>query len=403
MPIDAGIYSQIQQPQIESPINAMAKVAALQNAQNQNKLFSMQAQDAEEARAGKNALAEAYKANYDPVTGQINRSGLFSSLAQRNQGAQIPGLQKTFNEQDKAQREADKAKLEGVKQHIDLQGQLLGGVKDQNSWTQALQIAQQNGIDVSKFPQQYDPATVQQLRQRALSAKDQVEQEWKAKNYDLDVRKVGISAGNLGLARERLAYDKGQPKGQYDAASGMLVDTRTGTARPVVGPDGQPIVTGGGKPLTEDQAKASGWLAQSENAFNNMKSAIKEDTGAAKPGLGEAVGAVPLLGAAGNYLKSANRQKYSQASSSLSEALLRAATGAGVNENEAKQKISELTPQFGDSDAVIKQKMDSIPVYIESLKIRSSPRGAAGAAQAVSKSGSQGGQGGKPSLDDIFK
>jgi len=50
--------------------------------------------------------------------------------------------------------------------------------------------------------------------------------------------------------------------------------------------------------------------------------------------------------------------------------LLRAATGAGVNKDEAKQKIDELTPKYLDKPEVKKQKLDAIPVYIESLKTR---------------------------------
>jgi hypothetical protein len=45
-------------------------------------------------------------------------------------------------------------------------------------------------------------------------------------------------------------------------------------------------------------------------------------------------------------MRGADRQKFMQGSSSLSEALLRAATGAGVNKDEAAQKIQELTPVF---------------------------------------------------------
>jgi hypothetical protein len=72
-------------------------------------------------------------------------------------------------------------------------------------------------------------------------------------------------------------------------------------------------------------------------------------------------------------LRSPNRQKFNQASSSLSESLLRAATGAGVNKDEAVQKVQELTPVFGDSPEVIDQKMRAIPLYIDSLKVRAGP------------------------------
>ncbi|RKJ96632.1 hypothetical protein [Alicycliphilus denitrificans] len=59
----------------------------------------------------------------------------------------------------------------------------------------------------------------------------------------------GIAGGNLALSRERLAFDKQQPRGQIvtDADGGVqIVNTHTGEARPVVGPDGQPVIGKGG-------------------------------------------------------------------------------------------------------------------------------------------------------------
>lgn len=132
-----------------------------------------------------------------------------------------------------------------------------------------------------------------------------------------------------------------------------------------------------GKSLTEDQGKATGWLVQAENAWKNMRSVAYDGnnklTGAAKPGVPDAIAAVPGMSATANFLRSADRQKFMQASSSLSESLLRAATGAGINKEEAEQKVKELTPQFGDGTQVIQQKMDAIPLYIESLKVRAGP------------------------------
>ena len=36
----------------------------------------------------------------------------------------------------------------------------------------------------------------------------------------------------------------------------------------------------------------------------------------------------------------------------------------------ARQKIEEITPVYGDKPAVIKQKLDSVKVYLDSLKSR---------------------------------
>jgi hypothetical protein len=133
---------------------------------------------------------------------------------------------------------------------------------------------------------------------------------------------------------------------------------------------------GGAGAATEDERKAAGWLAQATNAYNNMLGAMytKEGkkTGAEKPGVIEsALGTLPVIGEGSAALaRGTDRQKFTQAASSLSEALLRAATGAGVNRDEAKQKLEELTPLFTDDEDTRKQKLAAIPVYLESLKSR---------------------------------
>lgn len=133
---------------------------------------------------------------------------------------------------------------------------------------------------------------------------------------------------------------------------------------------------GGAGAATEDERKAAGWLAQATNAYNNMLGAMytKEGktTGAEKPGVIEsALGTLPFIGEGSAALaRGTDRQKFTQAASSLSEALLRAATGAGVNRDEAKQKLEELTPLFTDDADTRKQKLAAIPVYLDSLKSR---------------------------------
>ena len=54
----------------------------------------------------------------------------------------------------------------------------------------------------------------------------------------------------------------------------------------------------------------------------------------------------------------------------MAEALLRAATGAGMNEYEAKQKVRELVPQLGDKPGLVAQKTASYDVYMKSLQSR---------------------------------
>lgn len=117
---------------------------------------------------------------------------------------------------------------------------------------------------------------------------------------------------------------------------------------------------------TEDERKGAGWLAQATNAYDNMLKAVSEDPKASDPGFWETV----LPASTAGYAQSAPRQKFTQAASSFAEAALRAATGAGVNKDEAAQKVKELTPQYFDTPELKKQKFDSMKIYLESLQER---------------------------------
>lgn len=155
---------------------------------------------------------------------------------------------------------------------------------------------------------------------------------------------------------------------------------------------------------SEDERKAAGWLEQMNKAARDMREAMRLNPDSAKPGFVESLPLVPE--AAKNMSRSPARQKFLQGASSFAEAALRMATGAGINESEAKQKVAELTPQWGDSDAVIAQKWESLRMYIESARARAG-RAAGSAAQATAPApvpapAKPTAPGQKPSLDAIF-
>lgn len=160
------------------------------------------------------------------------------------------------------------------------------------------------------------------------------------------------------------------------------------------GPDGAPALTfipgGPGDPkvkaeggvATEDERKAAGWFFQADNARRNMNQIVKRNPGAAYPTVTErAAGLIPAVGGdIANTLRPEDRQKFVQAAESMAEALLRAATGAGVNKDEAAQKVRELVPQLGDKPGTVEQKTASYDVYMKSLQARAGralPPGAA--------------------------
>jgi hypothetical protein len=163
-------------------------------------------------------------------------------------------------------------------------------------------------------------------------------------------------------------------------------------------PDGQPALTfvpgGPADPVTksagtpsEDERKAAGWYFQADNAMRNMASVLQKNPQAAQARVPERLaGVVPVFGEdLTNLLRPEDRQKFMQAADSMSEALLRASTGAAITKAETDQKLRELIPQIGDTAGNVKQKLDSYKVYMDALRSRANralPSGAAGAPAA---------------------
>ena len=254
-------------------------------------------------------------------------------------------------------------------------------------------IAKQDQQEVLQAQRQYDFLLHKRDRGEKLSDTEN------ANLFSLDKmrQEQGFQLGKMGMEQD---FTSGQNKlsrgvtmrGQdISNANQPLVAVLNAQGQPTYVPRNQAVGQAPYNPnqakLTEDQAKASGWLSQATNAYNNMQNVMyKTDptTGMPlldangkpqlnysniKPSTGEMLASsLGMPGAA----QTAPRQKFVQAGSSMSEALLRAATGAGVNKEEAAQKVKELTPQYFDKDEVIQQKLEAIPVYLESLKVRSS-------------------------------
>lgn len=128
-----------------------------------------------------------------------------------------------------------------------------------------------------------------------------------------------------------------------------------------------------GTNASEDERKSASQMAQAEGAKVNRDAVLAAHPEAAKPGLAESIaGWLPGQWGADiqNATRSGNRQLFTQAASSFGEAALRMATGAGMGEHEARQKIAELSPAFGDKEPVIRQKLAAWDQYLIQFKTR---------------------------------
>jgi hypothetical protein len=195
MPIDPSIALQARLPQFDNPLAQMAQVSQLQHAQKQNRLADLTFAGKEREMQQENALSQVYKSALGS-DGAIDRNKLYSGLAQGGLGAKLPGIQKGFADQDKSQREAERAGLQQAIEKQAIISQYAGAAKDQTSWDQGLAALQSMGVDVSQVPQQFDPQTAAMLRDRSLTGAQQLEQVWKQKGYDLDISKFGYQQQN---------------------------------------------------------------------------------------------------------------------------------------------------------------------------------------------------------------
>lgn len=189
------------------------------------------------------------------------------------------------------------------------------------------------------------------------------------------------------LERSRLLAERNKPDvfgagaatqiGTDDKGAPLFRDTSTGQLFNYVG--GKPTIyegqinpkTSNEKP-SEDERKAAGWFAQADLAIRNMDEALKLDPNASIQPMSEVFTQnIPIFGEAiTQSQRTGPRQMFAQASESMAEALLRAATGAGINESEARQKVRELVPVYGDKEVNIAQKKRGYKMYMAGLRAR---------------------------------
>lgn len=189
--IDAAIPLQTQAPQITPALQLLNQAGNLQQQQQnlqtgaikqQGDQLTLNQQQQSEQDQSDTRAAIAAGTKIDPTTGQptLDRPTMLATLAKLNPAAAAQTAT-NLNAQDTAAAEA-KAKLTSaqaaaVTAHLDLKDKLLQGVSDQPTWTNARNIAIQNGINPAELPVQYDPQFVAQAHAQTLSQQQAFQQQ----------------------------------------------------------------------------------------------------------------------------------------------------------------------------------------------------------------------------------
>jgi hypothetical protein len=180
MAIDASIPLGVQPIEIQSPVNAFAKMQALQGMQQQNAMNALAMQERQRTIADEANLNRIYGQAYDDQ-GRLDRNKLFSGMAGANLGAKIPAAQKLLSDQDKAQLETRKLELENTGKLVGGVASLMYGVKDQASYDAARNaVAQQYGAEAAnRLPLMFNPNDVQRRVNQAMTVSDQIQRQQK--------------------------------------------------------------------------------------------------------------------------------------------------------------------------------------------------------------------------------
>lgn len=176
--MNTNIAMQDTSPQFESPVNALAKVLQIRDAQQGQQLHAMKMDEYQRGIASQNGLRQLLTGfgNDHQANQQKLMQGGYLKEAQdygKNQAAILKDTEAT-----------EKDRLSNAMQKLQLGAQILGSVNDQASYDQARATAQAYGLDVSRMQPNYDPAFVAAKRQEGKTMKEQIEEYWKQKGYD---------------------------------------------------------------------------------------------------------------------------------------------------------------------------------------------------------------------------
>lgn len=180
---------------------------------------------------------------------------------------------------------------------------------------------------------------------------------------------AGAAAHYASAGKTRLETDqiRNAPKGRFDPVSGMLIDERAGTARPVVGLDGKPIA-GRVKELTEGQAKDNGYgsrMMEADSILNKM--AGKYSSAAVNARVAADNSVVPGAGMVANWLQSEEGQQVEQAQRDFINAILRRESGAAIAPSEFANATKQYFPQPNDKPENLRQKARNRKIAIEGV------------------------------------
>ena len=132
--VNQMISQGVQPIQIQSPLNQLAQIEQVRQAQQTNALRQEQMAALQRERQQTQTLNRLYGEAYNPETGAIDETRLYGGLAQSGFGAQIPGLRKAELERQKAAFAMSKEQSEALLKRLDFKRTQLEGINNADDY-----------------------------------------------------------------------------------------------------------------------------------------------------------------------------------------------------------------------------------------------------------------------------
>lgn len=399
MALDPNIALGVRQLEIANPLAQYGQIAAIQNAQNQNKLAQFQLGAAERADLAAAAQNELYAKHFNPDTGAINLNALVQEAAQRGQGGIIPSVLKSESERQTSAANLAKLKAETETKQFKLQNDKLnfawnavGSATTPQSAIEKITEGVKNGVfnmkdastDIQQLqnmtPEQYQQYRVQKVM-GILDAKDKLGFMLpKVARQDIGGQIVSIQdnpalpgygqpivggaiaktptfaeqtgQGQLNLARQKFAWEQANPGFELkEAEDGSIVGVNKRTLQAF------PVSIGGAAQTAPMAAPAaSGMPGARVQAIPGMNSVLDQQAPATAP-----VAGTPLRGKGTAMTESQSN-----------------ATAYGMRMKEANAILDDLSKKGVLKGALV----EGVPLVGESLgKVLPSVLGGTSAAQ----------------------
>ena len=422
MALDPRIALGVQAPQIESPMNVMAKAMELQGMQRQNALYERQQAELMRKQQQEAALNAAYGGSL--VNNQIDSAMLANRLASAGFGSAIPGALETVAKSREALSKASSAEFELARNNQSFFNKAMGALARRKNLTKADVISAGQMLadagyvsrDIVERGAASLPDDPDELRARLnegvasqLTA-EQMLTIFTPKPTAIDtngavlMRDMNPNSPTYGklISRDAKTMSPGErarlleDQRQFDAT-----EAREAAAPPKganlpsgyeIGPDGRmrPIPGGPadpntvarleaakrppGAPKTTEQERRDAYNAQRLlSSLRSVKGAIAKDPSAASPGALEAAALSSPFGIfepAANIVRGNQRQIVAAAQSDAIDALLYLATGAAYNREQLEAQRQSYLVNFTDREAVRKDKRKRLEDLVEAAKVR---------------------------------